>query len=83
MFAAEVISLIQQIPSVKFVMDVEILARPVVPVEEKSLFEETIQVPLTPVDKMLKVPVDGLLCSLDHQIDILGIQEPKEEEQGK
>ena len=75
LFTAEVISLIQQIPQVKYVLEVEVLNRPVVPVQEKSIFEDTPLPPLTPVDKILRVGDDGLICSLDHEIEIVNIQD--------
>jgi predicted phage baseplate assembly protein len=69
LFTAEIISLIQQVPSVKFVLDVEISYRSIVPVEEGSIFEDATPVPLKLVDKVLRVPPDGLICSLTHEID--------------
>ena len=74
-FAAEVISLIQQIPSVKYVLDVEVLSRPVIPVEEGSMFDDGHSAPLTPVEKILQIPDDGLLCSLEHEVEIANIQD--------
>lgn len=75
LFKAEVISLIQQVPSVKYVLDVDIFSRPVVPLEEKVVFEEAAAVELTPVDKVLQLPDDALLCSLEHEIETVTIQE--------
>ncbi len=75
LFAAEVISLIQQVPSVKYVLDVEISSRPVVPMEEKVIFEDAAPLELTPVDKVLQIPDDALLCSLEHEIETVTIQE--------
>jgi predicted phage baseplate assembly protein len=74
LFAAEAISLIQQVPSVKFVLDVEISYRVIVPVEEKSLFEEASSAPLTVVDKVLRIPPDGLVCSFEHEIETTTIE---------
>ena len=74
LFAAEVISLIQQVPAVKFVLDVEISYRVIVPVEEKSLFEEVSSAPLMAVDKVLRLPPDGLVCSLEHEIETTTIE---------
>lgn len=75
LFAAEVISLIQQVPSVKFVLDVEISSRPVAPVEEKALFEDAPPLPLSSVDKVLRVPADGLICSLEHEIEVVSMED--------
>jgi len=74
LFTAEVISLIQQVPTVKYVLDVEVFSRPVVPVEESSIFEDTVSVPLSSVEKVLQIPDDGLLCSLDHEIECVDIE---------
>lgn len=74
LFAAEAISLIQQVPSVKFVLDVEISYRVIVPIEEKSIFEEISAAPLTAVDKVLRIPPDGLICSLEHEIETTTIE---------
>ena len=73
--AAEIISLIQQIPQVQYVLDVEILYRRVMPVEENPAFD-TVQNPeLSKLDKVLIIPDDGLICSLDHEIEIVNIQD--------
>ncbi len=75
LFAAEIISLIQQIPQVKYVLDVEILYRRVMPVEENPAFD-TVQNPeLSKLDKVLIIPDDGLICSLEHEIEIVNIQD--------
>jgi len=79
LFAAEMISLIQQVPMVKYVVDVEVLSRPVIPTEENSMFDDELSTPLTPVPKVLQVPEDGLICSLEHEIETLSIQEMYEE----
>ena len=74
LFAAEAISLIQQVPSVKFVLDVEISYRVIIPVEEKSLFDEVSTAPLAVIDKVLHIPPDGLVCSLEHEIETTAIE---------
>jgi predicted phage baseplate assembly protein len=81
LFAAEIISLIQQVPSVKYVMDVEVLSRPVVPMEESAMFDEEPTAPLTTVEKVLQIPEDGLICSLDHEVETITIQEMYEDGQ--
>lgn len=75
LFTAEVVSLIQQIPSVKYVLDVKVLSRPVIPVEEDSFFEDDEPKDLTVIDKVLRLPDDGLLCSLEHEIEIVDMQD--------
>ena len=73
LFTAEIISLIQQVPAVKYVLDVEVSSRPIVPVEESISTEEVAEVPLSPVDKVLHLPDDGLLLSLGHEIECVDI----------
>lgn len=74
LFAAEIISLIQQIPQVKYVIDVEITSRRVIPVEEKLGLESEREPELVKVDKVLVIPEDGLVCSLEHEIETVNIQ---------
>jgi predicted phage baseplate assembly protein len=74
LFVAEIVSLIQQVPSVKYVLDVEVLSRPVIPSEEVTLGENE-EKPLTPVAKTLRVPDDGLLVSLGHKVEIVQTDE--------
>jgi predicted phage baseplate assembly protein len=75
LFTAEVVSLIQQVPLVKYVLDVEVAFRPVVPVEERELFEDRPEPELVPVNRVLKVPPDGLICSLDHEIETVSVED--------
>jgi len=79
LFTAEVISLIQQVPSVKYVVDVEVSSRPVIPAEEDSMFDDTPEAALTPFEKVLQIPKDGLICSLDHEIETLSVQDMYQE----
>ena len=74
LFTAEVISLIQQVPTVRYVMDVEVFARPVVPVEEQSIFDDVPPAPLTKIEKVLPISDDGLVCSLDHEIEVISAE---------
>ena len=74
LFTAEVISLIQQVPTVKYVLDVEVSSRPVVPVEENTNMDEVPTGVLSPVDKVLQIPDDGLLLSLGHEIECVDIE---------
>jgi predicted phage baseplate assembly protein len=75
LFVAEIISLIQQIPVVKYVLDVEISCREIVPVEEKRGYEDRPEPALTPVDKVLRVPQDGLVVSLEPEISMVTVQD--------
>jgi predicted phage baseplate assembly protein len=75
LFTAEVISLIQQVPQVKYVLDVEVLSRPIVPVEERVLFDDLPEPALSLVNRVLLVPSDGLLCSLEHEIETVSVQD--------
>jgi predicted phage baseplate assembly protein len=75
LFAAEIISLIQRIPLVKYVLDVEIFSRPVVPVEERRDPDGAPELALQPVGKVLEVRADGLLVSLDHEVEIVSVQD--------
>ena len=71
LFIGELMSIIQQVPTVKYVVDVEIFSRTVVPVEEKNIFDDGTEKPLTPAGKVLNIPEDGLVCSLEHDIQIV------------
>ncbi len=74
LFAAEITSLIQQVPSVKYVLDVEVAYRSVNPAEEKYISEENPAAPLTVISKILPIPSDGLVCSLKHEIEITSLE---------
>jgi len=78
LFKTEIVSLLQQIPSVKYVLDVEILSRPVVPVEENSIFDDEPE-ELSVVERVLRLPEDGLICSLEHQIELIEYSEMDKE----
>ena len=74
MFIGEIMSLIQQNPSVKYVADLEVFSRKVVPLEENTLFDDQPK-PVTKVERVLEVPDDGLLCSLEHEIEVIDLEE--------
>jgi hypothetical protein len=57
------------------VLEVSVLSRPVVPVEEGKSLEDRPTPELTPVDKVLLVPDDGLICSLEHEIEIISVED--------
>jgi hypothetical protein len=82
LYVSEIYSLIQQVPGVKHVVEVELGQRRVVPSKESAPrdaaaeAEEGAPAPgeaeLTPVEgRMVPVPVDTLLCSLDHEIQVV------------
>lgn len=74
LFTAEIFSLIQRVPGVKYVLDVSLYSRPVTPRAE-SLDPEQ-QPPAQPVeDKVVWVDQGALLCSLDHEITVVDISE--------
>lgn len=83
LFTAEVISLIQQVPSVKFVLEVELFSRPVVPLEEKNNFDDGPAPALTAVQKVLRIPTDGLVCSLQHEIELVNVEDAYAKDQVK
>jgi predicted phage baseplate assembly protein len=75
LYLAEIFSLIQRVPGVKHVLDVQLSQRPVIPNKEASLTADTegeTAEALTPVkQKLIRVPADTLLCSLEHDITIV------------
>jgi predicted phage baseplate assembly protein len=80
LYVSELYSLIQQVPGVKHVLDVRLSYRPLIPGREKPVQpageegqeEGAAEVTLTPVrQRMLQVPADTLLCSLDHEIQVV------------
>jgi predicted phage baseplate assembly protein len=87
LFVSEIYSLIQKIPGVKHVLDVKLYRRPVIPSKEKLIaageeppdqenVEAQAQAPaeseLTEVgQKRIDVPADTLLCSLNHQVNLV------------
>ena len=75
LFTAEVISLIQQVPSVKYVLDVEIFSRTIVPLEEKMIFEDSAPAALTAVERVLQIADDTLICSLEHEVEAVTVQD--------
>jgi hypothetical protein len=62
------------VPVVKYVLEVEISSRTVIPVEERR-DEGQEEPPLTAVNKVLPVPADSLLVSLGHEVEILSVQD--------
>lgn len=73
LYVSEIYSLIQQVPGVKHVLDVELAYRAVVPAREtEPEGEGRDKRPLTPLsERRLRVPPDTLLCSLDHVVEVV------------
>ena len=97
LYVAEIFSLIQRVPGVKHVLDVQLSTRPVIPLNEllsetrrASQEMEATEEPeaeghsppeqeLQVVDqKVIRVPADTLLCSLNHEIVIAELGEGDE-----
>ncbi|MBR6088672.1 MAG: putative baseplate assembly protein [Anaerolineaceae bacterium] len=74
-FTAEIISLIQKIPSVKYVLDTQVEWRAVSPTNEALDDFGSKDVDLQLVDKMLVLPPDGLVCSLRHEISVTSMED--------
>ncbi len=81
LFISEIYSLVQKIPGVKHVLDVQLAWRPVIPAKENQLPpppEGTTTPEYVPPEKQLKtveqkkidIPADALICSLKHDIKI-------------
>ena len=73
LYAAELYSLIQQVRGVKHVLEVTMRRRAVEPNRESPEVRWGAGTPgLTPVEgSVLTIPQDTLLCSLDHQIELV------------
>ncbi len=84
LYIAEVFSLIQQVPGVKHVLDVQLSQRPVMPGKEAPPLGQLEDFAgnllnaganadnLTLVTgKVLFVPADALLCSLNHDVEVV------------
>jgi hypothetical protein len=82
LYVAEIFSLIQRVPGVKHVLDVQLSTRPAIPREEispeteqerpvETLEVEDAQETLSQFEeKVMRVPADTLLCSIEHEIAI-------------
>ncbi|MGC9400745.1 MAG: putative baseplate assembly protein [Anaerolineae bacterium] len=78
LYVSELFSLIQQVPGVQHVLDVQLAYRDVVPVEEPDPDAEAAEASgetpeaLTPLEgRRLAVPDDTLLCSLTHTVKVV------------
>jgi predicted phage baseplate assembly protein len=80
LYVAELFSLLQRLPGVKHVLDVQISTRTVIPRKELPP-EEGEEQPasrrrLSQVDeKVVRVPANTLLCSLDHEIKLVELED--------
>jgi len=83
LYVAEIFSLIQRVPGVKHVIDVQLSTRPVIPEEELPPDVEATpdqiqrqEDKLTPVEeRVIRVPDNTLLCSLNHAITLVELDE--------
>lgn len=78
LYVAEILSLIQRVSGVKHVLDVQLNTRPVNPSEEEALSESagSTKANLKPVkQKVLRVSADTLLCSLNHEISFVDLED--------
>jgi len=87
LFISELYALIQRVPGVKHVLEVRLAAGPVVPKEEAPQSGEQLALvpaegnpppvevaerPLSAVkERRLEIPADALLCSLDHDVQVV------------
>lgn len=84
LYVAELFSVIQQVPGVKHVLDVQIRQRPVLPSKESPPLGQLEDFATTTAGthgqettlnlvtgKVLQVPVDTVLCSLDHEVELV------------
>jgi hypothetical protein len=79
LYVAEIYSLIQRVPGVKHVIDVQLETREVVPeaefppdVEATPDQIQQLASKLEPIEgKLIRVPADTLLCSLDHTVTLV------------
>ncbi len=67
-FSAEIVSLIQKCLNVKYVLETEIEWRQVSPINESADDFNSKDIDLQKLDKMLPIPADGLVCSLNHEV---------------
>jgi predicted phage baseplate assembly protein len=72
LFVAEIYSLIQRVPGVKYVIDVEILSRSLEPKDE-NLNPDEKPAALPVQDRVIWVPENGLICSLEHEITVMAL----------
>ncbi len=75
LYLSELYALIQQTPGVKHVSEVAISTRKIDPAQEAAAAEGSgpaVSIELSPLtEKMLQVPADTLLCSLEQEIEVV------------
>lgn len=74
-FNAEIVSLIQKTASVKYVLETDVSWRPVSPLNESADDFGSKDMDLRKMDKMLALPPDGLVCSLNHEIIVTTMED--------
>lgn len=81
LFTAEIFSLIQRVPGVRYVLDVEIQTREVSK-EVDGSNQSVLEVPLDDLEeKVLWISHDSLLCSLDHEISTADLSEVNQDQE--
>lgn len=71
LFAAEVYALVQRVPGVKYVLDVDLYSRPVHPQSENNNLN--LQEPEKLEGRMLRIPPNTLVCSLAHSVNLVDL----------
>lgn len=82
LYIAELFSLLQRVPGVKHVLDVQLSTRAVVPGKELPPEERdegrTVE-RLVPVEeRVVRIPANALVCSLDHEVTMVELDEDHE-----
>lgn len=78
LFSAEIYSLVQRVPGVKYVIDADIFSRSVTPKTESNDPDE--KPPVLPLEeKVLWVPENALVCSLDHEVTVVDLTDIQRE----
>lgn len=76
LYISDIHALVQKVPGVRHVQDVRIVQRRVIPAREVAPADQTETTPppntsLAPIDRVLHLDEDTLLCSLPHQINVI------------
>jgi predicted phage baseplate assembly protein len=86
LFAAEILSLIQRVPGVRYVLDVQISTRAIDPHSETAPDDperNPASLTLTPLNaQVLPLPDDSLICSLEHEIIPVSLEDLYKEKKG-
>ena len=81
LYMAEIFSLIQRVPGVKHVLDVQLSTRQVIPGEYEDVGDRLAEGKnaLSPMeDKVVRVPANTLLCSLEHEVMLAALDTNEE-----